>query len=303
MLAWRAGGNGDEARKAAVQYAGLGEDNRKLMVEVLSNTLADPAAKPTTDEEMSAFTKAVDDLKSQDGAQALQIYASNRKDAAGVKQWSDKYNEWRADEIDAKRSVEEAATYGWQLFHDKNVAAAETWFRKSADWQPNEPAAIGLVLAAHALRHDKDYAARVAEFGKTFPAIAKIAAATHGSFVPSRRIKVAVSCRGGGRSCVGKPAKRGGGAAPGQWDQGADQIVSAYKNGQYDSAVAMLDQRRAKGAEPRGLSVIRGWAMFQKGDWDGAKQVFTNLDRGAYSREREEGLRVIEMSYTPSRFR
>lgn len=67
------------------------------------------------------------------------------------------------------------------------------------------------------------------------------------------------------------------------------------------SVNARLDHlaRQAQRSEGRG----RGWALYQKGDWDGAKQVFTNLDGGSYSQEREEGLRVTNSSLTPSRFR
>ena len=87
------------------------------------------------------------------------------------------------------------------------------------------------------------------------------------------------------------------------WDKSADEIVKAYDSGQYDTAVALLEQRRQKRSEPQGLAVIRGWAMYHKGDWEGAKKVFSSLDAGTATRERQEGLRVIEQSYTNPRYR
>ncbi len=40
----------------------------------------------------------------------------------------------------------------------------------------------------------------------------------------------------------------------------------------------MLEERKSKGlAEPSGLTIVRGWALYQKGDWEGAKKVFARL--------------------------
>lgn len=305
VIALRDGGKLDEARAAGIQYAGLDPANRSLMVDVFSNSLTDPTAHSPTDEEMAVLIKAVDESKSQDGAQALQVYASSRNDIAGSKAWARKFTQWRADEVEAQKSVQGAATLGWQLFHDHDVAGAETWFRKSAEWEANEPAAIGLVLAAHALHHDKDYAARVREYGSLFPVVAKIAADAGGLSASHHSRKLATLCSHGARGCRTHLAgrARGAGAGTGQWDRSADEIVAAFKSGQYDTAVAELDQRRSKHAEPRGLSVIRGWALYQKGDWNGARQVFSQLDGGAYSDERAEGLRVIDFNLTNPHYR
>ena len=69
-----------------------------------------------------------------------------------------------------------------------------------------------------------------------------------------------------------KVAKAGHHPAAGSgdgWDRSADEIITTYNAGHYDTAMAMLEQRRQKRAEPHGLSVIRGWAMYHKGDWGG----------------------------------
>ena len=229
------------------------------MVEVQAARLTDPQAHPLSPDELTALQKSVDDLKSADGAQAL----------------------------------------GWNVYKANDLAGAEAWFRKSADWQPNESAAIGLVVTARRLHHDADYAARVAQYRATYPRVAELEALLRSRPVASR---IASSSKpksshlarnaGTGRRPAGEP-----------WDKSADDVVKAYDSGQYDTAVALLEQRRQKKAEPQGLSVVRGWAMYHKGDWEGAKKVFSSLDAGTSARERQEGLRVIQESYTNPRYR
>ena len=66
----------------------------------------------------------------------------------------------------------------------------------------------------------------------------------------------------------------------------------------------MLDARKAsRRSEPTGLSMVRGWTLYHKGDWEGAKQVFSGVQAKGYSRDAQEGLRVIEMGYTNPKFR
>ena len=265
VLTLRDAGNATEARKLAFQYAGLDPLNRKLMVEVAAAALSDPKAPPLTPDETKAVMEATEALKSPDGAQAL----------------------------------------GWHLYQGNDVAAAEGWFRKSAEWGTNESAAVGLVVSARRLHHDRDYAARVAEYRAAYPRIAELETLMRSRPMAHQPVRVVAQAHG----TTGKPAKvaRAGHRPTARsgdgWDRSADEIVRTYNAGQYDAAVAMLEQRRQKHAEPHGLSVVRGWAMYHKGDWEGAKQVFSGLDSGQYSRERVEGLRVIQEAYTPPRMR
>ena len=262
VLAVRDGGNKDEAATLAIRYAGLDPLNRKLMVEVQSARLTDPQAHPLSADEMTALVKAVDESKSADGAQAL----------------------------------------GWSVYKANDVAGAESWFRKSADWKVNESAAIGLVVTARRLRHDADYAARVAQYRATYPRVAELEALLRSKPAPSRPTRVAVASTSKSHHPA-RIASTGQRPAGEPWDKSADDIVKAYDSGQYDTAVTLLEQRRQKKAEPQGLSVVRGWAMYHKGDWEGAKKVFSSLDADKSSRERQEGLRVIQEGYTNPRYR
>lgn len=258
VLALRDGGNKDEAATQAIRYAGLDALNRKLMVEVQSARLTDPQAHPLSPDELTALEKAVDELKSADGAQAL----------------------------------------GWSVYKANDVAGAEGWFRKSADWKSNESAAIGLVVTARRLRHDGDYAARVAQYRATYPRVAELE-----TLLRSRPVATRTASPKAKSTHLARVTGTRQRPAGEPWDKSADDIVKAYDSGQYDTAVALLEQRRQKRSEPQGLAVIRGWAMYHKGDWEGAKKVFSSLDAGSATHERQEGLRVIEQSYTNPRYR
>ena len=265
VLTLRDAGNSPEATKLAFQYASLDPLNRKLMVEVAAAGLSDPKAVPLTRDELATVMAAADASRSSDGAQAL----------------------------------------GWSLYKANDIAGAEGWFRKSAEWQSNESAAVGLVVAARRLHHDGDYTARLAEYRTTYPRVAELETlmrsrpAAH----EARRV-VAASHRATGKMVrVASAGHRTATVAGGAWDKTADEIVKSNDAGDYDTAIKMLEQRRQNRVEPRGLSVVRAWALYHKGDWEGAKQVFSKLDGGAYSQERMEGLRVITQGYTNPRYR
>lgn len=291
VLSTRAQGDVETTRQEALAYAGLGIDNRKIMIEVLSGILIDPNGASVPDDQIATFSQAVDELKAQDGARALAFYADGKHDKKASADWGAKAIQWKGEEIDATRSVDGAVALGWELFKSNNFAGAEPWFQKSAEWEPNESAAIGLVLTAHRLGHMNDFAARLAEYSVKFPAVAELKVPVA---VAQRPAKVHVAAR------RPMPKRSTDGS---NWDKSADQIIETFRGGNYQQAVAMLDQRRSTRNEPRGLTVVRGWALYHKGDWDGAERVFSSLDGGRYSDERAVGLRVIESGYTNPRYR
>jgi tetratricopeptide (TPR) repeat protein len=248
VLTLRGAGRIADAQKLAVQYAGLGPLNRKLMIEVLTASLNDPAATPLSPEDLVTLSQAIDLAKSSDGAQL----------------------------------------YAWRLYNANDIAGAADWFRKSADWQQNESAAIGLIITARRLHNMHDYADFVAKYRDVYPKVAALDAAM-----------------GGARNGPAAHAQSSGTArsvvAGGGWDKNADAIAKAMQAGDVTQALAMLDERKSKGlAEPSGLTVIRGWALYQKGDWEGAKKVFASLQANQEQVEDAEfGLATIEHAELP----
>jgi hypothetical protein len=86
----------------------------------------------------------------------------------------------------------------------------------------------------------------------------------------------------------------------GGWDRNADEIAKTLQAGNYDLTLTMLEQRRQdRRPEPFGLTVVRGWAMFHKGDWEGARQVFAELAAKGHATEAEEGLNTIHAAEYP----
>lgn len=185
VLTARDAGDAPEARKLAFQYVGLDPLNRKLMVEVAAAALSDPKAPLPSPDEVRAVMEATDALKSSESAQAL----------------------------------------GWHLYRGNDVAGAEAWFQKSAQWAPNESAAVGLVVSARRLRHDRDYAARIGcrVAGEAYAPALFIDKAAPAAPPPVRRPCPACrERRGRGRRCPGgiRRANLDPGVPPGSMSPG-----------------------------------------------------------------------------------
>ena len=208
MLALRDGGKMPEASVLAQKYAALGPLNQKLMMEVMVASLGEPSAVPLTPAQQSLLT----------------------------------------DAIDAQKSADAAQSYGWSRFKADDIAGAETWFRKSAGWQPSEPAAIGLMLVARRLKQPQDYAATVAQYRATYPRVAELDAVMR---TPARRAEKRAATRSGARHADVRVAARGDG-----WDKSATAIVETFENGKVDEALAMMGPaqgpaRRTEGSHRR----------------------------------------------------
>jgi len=257
VLTLRGAGKIADAQRLAVQYAGLGPLNRKLMIEVLTTALSDPAATPLSPDDLVTLSQAIDLAKSSEGAQL----------------------------------------YAWHLYNANDVAGAADWFRKSADWQQNEAAAIGLIVTAKRLHNMRDYADLVAKYRDVYPKVAALDAAMGGA-----RGIAALRAPAPAQAQTNSPVRVGAG---GGWDKNADAIAKTMQAGKVDQALAMLEERRSKGlAEPSGLTVVRGWALYQKGDWEGAKQVFAGLQAKQQQVEDAEfGLATIEHAELPAAMR
>ena len=172
VLTLRGAGRIADAQKLAAQYAGLGPLNRKLMIEVLTASFNDSAATPLSPDDLVNLSQAIDMAKSADGAQL----------------------------------------YAWHLYNSNDVAGAADWFRKSADWQPNEAAAIGQIVTARRLRDMRGYVDLVAKYRGVYPKVAALDAAM-------------------GRATATGGARHVGG---GGWDKNADEIAKTMQAGNYE---------------------------------------------------------------------
>jgi tetratricopeptide (TPR) repeat protein len=184
-----------------------------------------------------------------------------------------------AKAIDGEQSADAAQSFGWHAYKANDLAGAESWFRKSIGWQANESAAIGMVVTTRRQRQLGEYAELVAKYRDAYPKIAQFDALMRAS--SPRAAARAVSSDGG-------------------WDRNADAIAKTLQAGNYDLTLTMLEQRRQdRRPEPFGLSVVRGWALFHKGDWGGAEQVFAELAAKGHAAEAEDGLSTIHAAEYP----
>lgn len=250
VLTLRAADKIPEAEKLAVQYAPLDHLNRKLMVEVLSDSLVDPKANPLSNDDLGGLVRAIDGEQSADGAQA----------------------------------------YGWYAYKANDIVGAEGWFRKSMTWQANESAAIGLVVTARRLNQTRDYADLVARYHETYPKIGEFDALMRASY------HAPASHAGPRRASVAR--------GDGGWDKSADAAVKSLEAGDYEKALATLDERKQHGrSESAGLAVVRGWALYHKGDWEGAKKVFASAGAMGLPDKADEGLSIIRNAELPTALR
>ena len=123
---------------------------------------------------------------------------------------------------------------------------------------------MGLIVTARRLHNTHDYAELVAKYRDVYPKVAELDAAMGARKPPTAR-----------RRSNGTARSRAGAAAAGTRTptRSPRRCSPAIR-----SALAMLEDRKSKGlAEPSGLTVVRGWALYQKGDWEGAKKVFAGL--------------------------
>ncbi len=238
-----------EAEMLALRFQDADPLNRKQVVELASVDLL--AGKPVAPNLMSAFTNAVEMMKSPEGAQA----------------------------------------YGWSLYRTGKADLASTWFKKSIEWQPNEGAVIGLVVTSNKLRQSRVVAELVAKYRDTYPKLAELEVAMR----PSRAVHSRVAQLQSKRHV----AQVAAGSHDGRWDASADAIVEVYRSGHYDQALAMLDSRQQSKTEPHGLSVIRGWTQYHRGDWGGAQKTFGALSSTQVAREAQDGLRTVDQGFNP----
>jgi len=141
----------------------------------------------------------------------------------------------------------------------------------------------GLILTAKKLNQAPVVAELMAKYHEAYPKIAQLDVRP---------------------AAVGRYAYRRGGAGDGGWDKSAQEIVTTLHDGNYDQALSMLESRREhKGSEPAGLALVRGWALYHKGDWDEAKKAFASAQSRGHAADAQVGLTMIEHGELPPALR
>lgn len=70
----------------------------------------------------------------------------------------------------------------------------------------------------------------------------------------------------------------------------ADEANRALEDKRYNDALRLLDARKDLEPEPRHLSIVRGWALYNLHRWDQAYKVFKSVDDRLSTPESQEGV-------------
>lgn len=189
--------------------------------------------------------------------------------------------------VDSEKSALGAQSLGWYAYNGGEFQQALGWFKKSVEWGPSEEGVVGLAVAAQRLKDTAQLRSVMAAYKATYPRLAEL----------DRPEKPAAVAR---VAAARKPAGQGSAApaAPPPEPEAAKQLtneaVLLFKMDKYAEALDTLDRRRDLAPEPRGLQILRGWALLKSGNEAAAKRLFTALDDADSTPESREGLRVIE---------
>ena len=77
------------------------------------------------------------------------------------------------------------------------------------------------------------------------------------------------------------------------------QAYAAYKAERWRDTMELLNRRAALASETRDLTMLRGWALYQSGDYDDSRQVFTTLDQRLSDPETRKALAVVTNASQP----
>ena len=86
------------------------------------------------------------------------------------------------------------------------------------------------------------------------------------------------------------------------------QIISqkaydAYRDGRWQETIDLLRQRAAYATETRDLLMLRGWALYHLGDYDGAHRMFTLADQQISDAASRQALATVSTAADPRAYR
>lgn len=194
--------------------------------------------------------------------------ATARPDADGLRRF--------ADVAEASRSALGAQSLGWYWIGQEKAATAKTWFEKSVSWEETSEGVIGLAVASARLKDAAGLKAVKARYGERYPELAEFQATsgTATAAAPARaKVRTASARKGGG----------------GQ-DAGLREAQERFDKGDYQGAIAMLDQRQATKGYNRGAELLRGWSNLKMKRFAEARQIFKAEDKKGSTKDTRFGI-------------
>ena len=81
------------------------------------------------------------------------------------------------------------------------------------------------------------------------------------------------------------------------------QALDAYRGGRWAEALDLLRRRSAFAAEPRDLTLLRGWSLYHQGDYQAARRAFAEADGQLSDHDSRNALATVETVTTNKAFR
>lgn len=195
--------------------------------------------------------------------------------------------------VEDSRSALGAQTLGWHLLAAEKTEEAGEWFEKSVEWETTEEGVVGMAVVASRTKDAKGLKAIKAEYGDTFASLAEIE-----EYVPPARVvsqrpaqPQAPAARGTRRAAA--PARSGGG---GGGDRLMRQANQQFDAGDYNGAIATLNQREARNGKSYGAEILKGWANIKLKRWNEAERIFRTQDQRQSTRDTRFGIGAVANS-------
>ncbi|MEE4015115.1 hypothetical protein V1T76_23825 [Roseibium sp. FZY0029] len=162
-----------------------------------------------------------------------------------------------------------AQVFGWHFFNTLELDEAEIWFTKSMEFQPNEAAAVGLIVVAQRKKQKTRERQLIAEWSNKFPAI-KMLGNTQLAAASATRSSSSGGSRSSGSSYL----------------RSAEQEIST---GDYAGALPFLERNAMSGQESRKAKLLRAWALYHTGRSKEAHKLFAEADKSRSTTETRQG--------------
>jgi tetratricopeptide (TPR) repeat protein len=303
-----------QAEDLSYQWHDKSPQMRDLYIEIVSSELTSPTATPPValrkapEQDASVVVAANSPFAlPQDRAQS----PSDRAEPITI----EKLTRFKV-EVEAAKSALGAQSMGWFLYNSGEIQASAFWFQKSIGWRENEEGVVGLAVAAKRMKNEQAYRVIVSRYGRSYPKLLaqdQRKPSTIASLLPEGA-SVAMIERNqadelqdnGKRDRHGKKQHNVDAYtrhSPTRADSASsgEAIAKDLDDGKYDDVIKKVSEQTKNSKVDPGLKVLQAWAMYHKGDWDGAKAKFEEAKTDGKTKESAEGLRVINERIYPVR--
>ncbi|WP_062016981.1 hypothetical protein [Aureimonas sp. AU4] len=202
---------------------------------------------------------------------------AERLTADGATPPSDAEQRRFADVVDQARSSLGAQALGWSLVAQNKPEAARGWFAKSVDWEETSEGVLGLAVVASRLKDRAGLEAIKSQYGARYPEVAEIQDTPAAVAKATRRIAAGT---GGGQ-------RRGGG---GGQDKVLREAQKQFDSGNYQAALASLDEHERKYGRNRGAELLKGWTNLKMRRYQEARAIFKAEDKRGSTKDTRFGI-------------